>query len=128
MPATELTPAARRALRARAHALHPTVIIGDAGLSPSVMNEIDRSLKSHELIKVKVAGEDREQRDSLLAEICNALSAAPVQHIGKILVLYREKPVESERPAARKPKAKPTSRTASRRPAAKAKPRARRIS
>ncbi|HEX9179210.1 MAG TPA: YhbY family RNA-binding protein, partial [Burkholderiales bacterium] len=76
MRPTELTSAERRALRARAHALHPTVIIGDAGLSPSVMTEIDRSLKSHELIKVKVAGDDRQRRESLLAEICDALIAA----------------------------------------------------
>lgn len=129
MPATELTPAERRALRARAHALHPTVIIGDAGLSPSVMAEIDRSLKSHELIKVKVAGDGRERRDSLLAEICDALSAAPVQHIGKILVLYREKPEpEPAQPAPRKSMAKSKPRSPTRRPAAKAKPRARRIS
>ncbi len=127
MPATGLTPAERRALRARAHALHPTVIIGDAGLSAPVLAEIERSLKSHELIKVKVAGEDRGRRESLLAEICHALSAAPVQHIGKILVLYREKPpAEPEPPAPRKPKAK--ARAAPRRPAAKAKPRPRRIS
>lgn len=123
----ELSADERRALRARAHALHPTVIIGDAGLSPAVMTEIDRSLRSHELIKVKVAGDERERRESLLAEICDALSAAPVQHIGKILVLYREQPPTGpEPPAPRKPKAK--ARAATRRPAAKAKPRPRRIS
>lgn len=128
MRATELTSAERCALRARAHALHPTVIIGDAGLSPSVLTEIDRSLKSHELIKVKVAGDDRARRESLLAEICDALTAAPVQHIGKILVLYRENPpAEPEQPAPRKPKAK-KARTAIRRPASKSKPRTRRIS
>jgi RNA-binding protein len=126
MPAHQLTPAERRALRARAHRLHPTVIIGGAGLSASVLAEIDRSLKSHELVKVKVAGEGRERRESLLAEICQALSAAPVQHIGRILVVYREKPPpEPAPPAARKPqgRAAPTPR-----PAAKSKPRARRIS
>lgn len=132
MPALELTPAERRALRARAHALHPTVIIGEAGLTGAVLAEIERSLKSHELIKVRVAGDGRGQRESLLAGICDALSAAPVQHIGKILVIFREKPApEPEPPAPRKPKPRPAKPrraprgTASRRPAAK--PRARRL-
>ena len=57
-----------------------------------VLREIESSLKAHELIKIKVAGDDRGRRESLLAEICDTLSAAPVQHIGKVLVLYRENP------------------------------------
>jgi RNA-binding protein len=84
-----LTPAQRRFLRAQAHSLHPVVMIGDAGLSESVMREIECSLKSHELIKVKVAGDDRELREQWLAHICETLHAAPVQHIGKTLVVYR---------------------------------------
>ena len=58
------------------------------------MKEIERSLNSHELIKIKVASGDREQRESMLAEICATLEAAPVQHIGKTLVIYKpaEKP------------------------------------
>ena len=91
MPATVLTPAERRALRARAHALHPTVILGAAGLSPSVMTEIDRSLKSHELIKIRV-NTDRPGREAILAEICRRTGAQAVQHIGKILVIFRENP------------------------------------
>lgn len=126
MAAIELTPARRRSLRASAHPLHPVVIVGEAGLTTPVLAEIERSLKSHELIKIKVAGDGRARRESLLAEICEALSAAPVQHIGKILVIYREKPEpEPEQPAPRKPRAKPKARTAPRRPAAKAKPRPR---
>lgn len=84
-----LTPGQRRFLRAQAHALSPVVLIGDAGLSTGVMKEIERSLESHELIKVKVAGGDRELREGMLAEICSTLEAAPVQHIGKTLVIYR---------------------------------------
>jgi RNA-binding protein len=84
-----LTPGQRRFLRAQAHALSPVVLIGDAGLTTGVMKEIERSLESHELIKVKVAGGDREQREDMLSEICSTLEAASVQHIGKTLVIYR---------------------------------------
>lgn len=86
-----LSPSERRALRARAHALVPVVMIGDQGLTSAVIREADRSLKAHELIKIRVAGE-REDRDQWLEELANALNAAPVQHIGKILVLWRENP------------------------------------
>lgn len=107
-----LTPTRRRSLRARAHHLQPVVLIGDAGLSASVLKDIDRSLTSHELIKIKVAGEDRGARQAALDRICTALNAEPVQHIGRILVVYRE----SEQPS------KPASRPAARPPKAPAKP------
>lgn len=92
----------RSELRAEAHRLGPLVIIGDKGLTDGVIAEIDRSLKAHELIKVRASGE-REQRDIWLETICERLQAHPVQQIGKIFVLYREEPRE-EKPA---PKAKP---------------------
>ena len=82
----------RRDLKARAHALHPVVMIGDAGLTPAVLREIDVSLKSHELIKIRVFGDDREARTALIDDISNRLDAALVQHIGKILVIYRPRP------------------------------------
>lgn len=87
---THLTPAQRQFLRARAHGLHAVVMIGDAGLSEAVMKEIGRSLDSHELIKIKVAGDDRDLRENMLAEICATLNAMPVQHIGKTLVVYKQ--------------------------------------
>src|SRR5712691_8983120 len=90
-----LSPSRRRELKARAHALDPVVLIGGAGLSPAVLAEIDRSLKSHELIKVRVNGADRLARDAILDEICSRTGAQPVQHIGKILVLFRENPEPS---------------------------------
>jgi putative YhbY family RNA-binding protein len=105
----ELAPAQRRDLRARAHALHPVVIISDAGLSENVLKEIAASLASHELIKVKVFSDDREQREAMLAEICATLDAAPVQHIGKILVVYKPKPEETAAP--KRPARKPARRT-----------------
>lgn len=90
-----LNPAQRRFLRAQAHALNPVVLVGDAGLSAAVLKEIGASLKAHELIKVKVAGDDREERQHMLETICQSLDAAPVQHIGKTLVIY--KPAEKPR-------------------------------
>ncbi|MHB1374181.1 MAG: ribosome assembly RNA-binding protein YhbY, partial [Thauera sp.] len=86
---TELTPAQRRDLRARAHHLNPVVTIAGNGLAPNVVAEIERSLQAHELIKVKVQGAEREQREALMEELCAALDAAPVQHIGNILVVWR---------------------------------------
>lgn len=104
-PMKTLTPTDRRALKARAHALKPVVMISDAGLSAGVLTEIERGLKSHELIKIKVSGDDRERRETLLAEICERSGASAIQHIGKILIVYREnpKPVVRVRPVVRKP-------------------------
>jgi putative YhbY family RNA-binding protein len=113
MPMEPLTPAERRALKARAHHLHPLVLVGDAGLTPAVLREIDVHLKSHELIKIRVAGDDRDARAVMIGEICASLDASPVQHIGKILVIFRPKPkAADEKPAPRKPRAsKPSRRT-----------------
>lgn len=99
----QLTPEQRRALKARAHALHPTVMIGDAGLSETVVAEIDKTLKAHELIKIRVHGDNRELREAMLAEICARLDAAPVQHIGKILVVFKPRPKEAASASAAKP-------------------------
>lgn len=82
----------RRALRARAHALNPVVAISQNGLTESVLKEIANSLASHELIKIRVFNDDREQREQFLATICQELEAAPVQHIGKLLVVWRPSP------------------------------------
>ncbi len=90
--ADQLNSGERRALKARAHALDPVVFIGDGGLTAAVLKEIDRSLNAHELIKVRVAGEDRVVRESILRLVCEQLGAAAVQHIGKILVVFRKQP------------------------------------
>jgi RNA-binding protein len=89
-----LTPAERKSLKARAHALDPVVLVGDAGLSSGVLAEIDRSLAAHELIKVRVAGDDRDARLAMRDRIVAELSAEPVQTIGKLLVFYRAAPDE----------------------------------
>ncbi len=91
----EITAAQRRALRARAHALKPVVSISQKGLSESVMKEIGVCLDSHELIKIRVYSDEREEREHLLSEICQHLGAAPVQHIGKLLVIWRPAPEQT---------------------------------
>lgn len=104
----EINTAEIRALRAKAHHLKPVVSISQNGLSENVLKEIDRSLKAHELIKVKLYGVERGEREAALATICEQLNCAPVQHIGNILVLWRPKPAsEAKAPSAgRKPKPK----------------------
>ena len=87
-----LTAAERRSLRAKAHHLHPVVRVGQHGLTPAVIREIDVNLRAHELIKVRVFSEARDERRALLERICAALDAAPVQQIGKLLVLWRPAP------------------------------------
>ncbi len=89
MAILEITSRQRSALRAAAHSLHPVVQIGDRGLSEAVMAEIDRSLDAHELIKVKVASNDRQERDAMLSMVCDTLNCAPVHHLGRTLILYR---------------------------------------
>lgn len=101
-----LSPTEVRALRAAAHHLNPTVAIAGNGLTPNVLKEIDLSLKSHELIKVKLHGIEREERAALLEQICAELDCAPVQHIGNILILWRPKPEgEEEAPKPRRRRA-----------------------
>ena len=86
-----ITLSERRALQSRAHTLSPTVMIGNAGLTEAVLKEIALTLKIHELIKIRVMAE-RPQREEILTAICAQLNAAPVQHIGKILVVYQPNP------------------------------------
>ncbi len=81
----------RSQLRSLAHNLDPVVMIGDAGLTDAVLKEIDISLNAHELIKIRVFGDDREVRLEMLDTICQQMDAAPIQHIGKLLVIYRPK-------------------------------------
>ncbi|MEQ1602305.1 MAG: YhbY family RNA-binding protein [Methylophilaceae bacterium] len=77
-------------LRALGHALNAVVMIGNNGLTEKVLHEVDVSLKAHELIKIKVLGDDRALRIQILEAICNQLNAVAVHHIGKQLVIYRK--------------------------------------
>lgn len=90
-PNSNLSGSARRALRAAAHHLDPVVTIGQAGLTPAVMHEIDVALTAHALIKVRVSSDDRAEREAHLARVCGQLRCEPVQHLGKLLVLWRNR-------------------------------------
>ena len=104
---TEVSPARRRELKALAHHLEPVVSVSARGLADSVLKEIDVALRAHELIKIRIFGDDREQRKEFMKRICELTGASPVQSIGKLLVIWREAPEMSDEPVAKK---KPGSR------------------
>lgn len=116
----ELDMAQRRQLVADAHHLNPVVMIGRDGLTENIIGELDRSLLKHELIKIKVLEGDRDQRTSLLEQICLSLNAAPVKLIGRVLIIYRinpDKKIAATTPpdttkSHLKPKLKPRARSA----------------
>ncbi len=87
----------RLEMRARAHHLQAGVLIGEKGLTEAVMKEIDRALADHGLVKIHVAGEDREERAQIYEKIVETLGAARIQSIGKMLVVYR--PTEDDKTA-----------------------------
>jgi RNA-binding protein len=102
MPQITLTPAQRKVHRAEAHHLDPVVHIGGDGLTPAVKKEADGALKAHGLIKIRVFSDDRAAREAMLLTLADELNAAPIQHIGKLLVLWRptaekEKAVDEDR-------------------------------
>lgn len=92
MPAIQLTPAQRKEHRAAAHHLDPVVLIGAEGLTAAIRKETDAALNAHGLIKVRVFSDDRTAREQMLAALADELGAAPIQHIGKLLVLWRPIP------------------------------------
>jgi len=111
-PNAALSSQARSALRAAAHPLRPVVMVGDSGLTPAVLKEIEVALAAHELIKIRVSGQERSDRDSMLETICDKLGCVSVAHLGKILIVYRvgKKPAFSEQTGVivMPPKRKPT--------------------
>src|SRR5258706_4706288 len=90
----ELTSAERRALRAKAHHLHPVIMVGNAGLTPAVLKEIDIALKSLELIKIRVLGDDRERREGMAGRRSPAPATGPGHQIRKIRGGVRRRPAE----------------------------------
>ncbi|MDB5880822.1 MAG: hypothetical protein JWP43_700 [Ramlibacter sp.] len=94
MPQIQLTIAERKNHRAEAHHLSPVVMIGNDGLTPGVKKEVDAALNAHGLIKIRVLGDDRAQREAMYQSLADELGAAPIQHIGKLLVLWRPKVVK----------------------------------
>ena len=103
MPALQLTPAERKVHRAAAHHLQPVVLVGGDGLTDAVVREASAALDAHGLIKVRVFSDERDAREAMLAELADRLSAAPIQHIGKLLVLWRPQPekIKAERDDAK---------------------------
>ncbi len=99
MTAIVLTPTERKEHRSSAHHLDPVVMIGGEGLTPAIEKEVELALTSHGLIKVRVFSDDRATREAMLATLADTLGAAPIQHIGKLLVLWR--PVPPKEKAAR---------------------------
>jgi len=81
----------KRALRARAHHLKPVVSIGAAGMSEGVLAELDVALDQHELVKLRIAADDREQRKDLIDSLCRQANAELIQRIGHTAVIYRER-------------------------------------
>ena len=96
MTALVLTPAQRKEHRAAAHHLDPVVLVGGDGLTPAVVKETDHALKAHGLVKVRVFSDDRSVREGMLQALAEQLDAAPIQHIGKLLVLWRPLPPPPE--------------------------------
>jgi len=92
MPQIQLTPAQRKVHRAEAHHLDPVVLVGGDGLTAAVKKEVDAALKAHGLIKIRVFSDDRSSREAMLQTLADELEAAPIQHIGKLLVLWRPVP------------------------------------
>jgi RNA-binding protein len=87
-----MTPRERQAFKAQAHKLEPVVTIGGKGLSDAVIKEIDFALKAHELLKIRAAAMDRHERAEAFLAICARTGAEPIQHVGKVFVIYRKKP------------------------------------
>ena len=84
--------AQKKYLRGLGHGLKPMVMVGDSGLSESLLQEFESTLAHHELIKVSVRVGDRDARDAIIAELCQHGSAALIQRIGNVALLYRDNP------------------------------------
>lgn len=84
-----LTSSQTRFLRGHAHDLKALLQTGGKGITPAFLAQLEEVLELHELVKVKVAAEDRDARDAAIAEMVNASECALVQRIGNVAVLYR---------------------------------------
>jgi len=80
----------RQALKAKAHHLKPVVLLGAKGLTPAVIEETNIALLAHELIKIKISGAEKADRQLMATELCDQLQAALVQLIGNTAIIYRK--------------------------------------
>jgi RNA-binding protein len=94
--ANALTNRERAHLKARAHALEPVVHVGGSGVTDRLVAEVERALAAHELIKVKIASDDRPERVTIGDEICARTGATAVHRVGKVLILWRPRPADPE--------------------------------
>jgi RNA-binding protein len=84
-----LTEKQKKHLRGLAHAREPVVLIGQGGLSPAISGELETALGAHELVKVRARVGDRDQRDTIFAELAQQTRSALIQRIGNVAVFYR---------------------------------------
>lgn len=90
-----------RHLRSLAHALNPVILMGQKGVTAGLIAELDIALSHHELVKVKLAGGDRDERAEALAELVEASGAEIVQAIGHTASLYRRNAEQPKIPLPR---------------------------
>lgn len=86
-----LTEQQKKSLRGLGHKLKPIIMVGNAGLSESLLEEFDRSLEHHELMKVRVSVDGRDERDAALVALCERSGAELVQRVGNIGLLFLKK-------------------------------------
>ena len=86
---TAVTTAQRRYLRSLAHAIKPVILVGAKGVTPALLAELEIAIEHHELIKLKIAAGDRDERDAWLQSIVESTSVALVQRVGNIATLFR---------------------------------------
>lgn len=115
----KLTTSEIQKLRAQAHQLKPIVMISEKGLADSVLKEIDKSLKAHELLKIRIFVGDRVERENIAEEICKKVDAIRVQLIGKILIIYRHNPEAAAKPDTAKLNTVSAKKSSSKRPPTK---------
>ena len=91
-----------RTLRAETHRLKlkPVVMIGQHGLSESVINELESSISHHELIKIRIPALEKSDKRALISSLCEQLNAEEIQNIGHVLVIFRQNP-KSKRPESK---------------------------
>lgn len=89
---TSITSQQKRELKTQVHSLKPVVTLGNNGLTPTVLQEINLALDIHELIKIRINETDRETRDALISKICKSIKAELIQAIGYIAAIYRKNP------------------------------------
>jgi RNA-binding protein len=92
----QLTISQRKYLRGLAHDKKPVVMVGAAGLTAGVLNELAQTLDRHELIKVKISVGDRDARDAIIDEMCQEVNATLVQRVGNIATVFKQLPKDSK--------------------------------